>query len=278
MTTDAYSTYAYPQPLTKVQVKPKLLEYEQPTVIFGMHETDPFYCKKNVAAAWTLQRAFRVFRARKIASRKRYELWLRSAARQWSLLNHLAETNTVTMQAHNVMGLLGIRPAKPVFYDEIRHPFQPPRLTSNVTKESEAVTIQREYEFRYRDRIAYLQKCAIIQGREYFPTGYEKMTNLRKLGLLYTMTFGMKKKANAPGISDMQGSRGVKVLAKQSLVTGMDKYRFDQFQGSPHVRYYRVRLCFTIEVNGFLTIIFTSLFLFLRRLHYTKESGLASLW
>ena len=242
MTTDAYSTYAFSHPLTKVQVKPKLLEYEQPSVIFGVNGDDPFYSKKNVSAAWTLQRAFRVFRARKIASRKRYELWLRSAARQWSLLNHFAENNTVNMQAYNVAGIFGIRPAKPVFYDEIRHPFQPPRLTSNVAKESEAVTIKREFEYRYRDRIAYLQKCAIIQGKEYFPTGYEKMTYARKVGQLYRMVFGMKKKTTGSGSSDLQGSKGVKNLARQSLVTGMDKYRFDQFQGSPHVRYYKVSI------------------------------------
>lgn len=171
MTTDAFNTYAAPQPLTKIQVKPKLLEYEQPTGIFGTNNDDPFYSKKNVKAAWTLQLAFRVFRAKKIASRKRYELWLRAAARQWTLMNHLAETNTVTMQAHNIAGLLGVRPVKPVYYDEIRHPFQPPRLTATVAKEAESVSIKREFEYKVRDRLVYLQKCAIMQGREYFATG-----------------------------------------------------------------------------------------------------------
>lgn len=244
MTTDAYSTYAFTQPLTKVQVKPKLLEYEQPSVIFGVDGSDPFFCKKNVNAVWTLQRAFRVFRARKIASRKRYELWLRSAGRQWSLLNHLAETNTLNMQAHNVAGLLGVRPAKPVFFDEIRHPFLPARLTSNVTKEAESVAIAREWEFKYRDRINYLQKCAIIQGREYFSTGYEKLTFNRKLNIFSSMSYGMVFKKKSQNISDMQGTRGVKFLAKQqSMVTGLDKFCFEQFQGSPHVRYYKVVLC-----------------------------------
>lgn len=152
-------------------MKPKLVEFEQRPVIFGVDKDDPFYSKRNVNAAWTLQRAFRVFRAKKIASRKRYELWLRSAGRQWLLMNHLAETNTVTMQAHNVAGLLGVRPVKPVFFDEIRHPFQPARLSSTVNKEVESIAINREFDHKYRDRIAYLQKCAIMQGREYFATG-----------------------------------------------------------------------------------------------------------
>jgi hypothetical protein len=163
------------------QVKPKLIEFEQRAVIFGLDASDPFYSKKNVNAAWTVQRAFRVFRARKIASRKRYELWLRSAGRQWSLMNHLAETNTVTMQAHNIAGLLGIRPAKPVFYDEIRHPFQPARLASTVNKEAERVAVAREFEYKYRDRIAYLQKCAIMQGREYFAMGESSIAVVRAI-------------------------------------------------------------------------------------------------
>lgn len=226
-----------------MQVKPKLVEFEQAPVIFGIDNSDPFYSKKNVSAAWTLQRAFRVFRAKKIASRKRYELWLRSAARQWSLMNHLAETNTLNMQAHNVAGLLGVRPVKPVFFDEIRHPFLPARLTSTVAKEAEAVAIKREFDYKMRDRIAYLQKCAIMQGREYFAVGYEKLTYNRKLSLFSSMAYGLMFKKKAPQIRDVQGARGVQVLAKQqALVTGMDKYRFEQFVGSPHVRYYKVRI------------------------------------
>lgn len=160
-------------------MKPKLIEFEQRQVIFGLDKDDPFFSKKNVNAAWTLQRAFRVFRAKKMASRRRYELWLRSAARQWSLMNHLAESNTITMQAHNAAGFLGVRPAKPVFYDEIRHPFQPPRLSSTVNKEAENIAIKREFDYKYRDRIAYLQKCAIMQGREYFAVGkHRRCTNV----------------------------------------------------------------------------------------------------
>lgn len=247
MTTDAFNTYAFTQPLTKIQVKPKLLEYEQAAVIFGLNGSDPFYCKKNVSAAWTLQRAFRVFRARKIASRKRYELWLRSAARQWSLMNHMAETNTLNMQAHNVAGLLGVRPAKPVFFDEIRHPFLPPRLASTVAREAESLAIKREFDYKIRDRIAYLQKCAIIQGREYFATGYERLTTNRKLSLVSSMAYGaMFKRAagkgkGGSGLAEVsaQGARGVKALTRSS-VTGMDQYCFEQFQGTPHVRYYKV--------------------------------------
>lgn len=253
MTTDAYSSYMYSQPLTKVQVKPRLLEYEQPSVIFGIDPDDPFYCKKNVNAAWTVQRAFRVFRSRKIASRKRYELWLRSAGRQWSLLSHMAETNTLTFQGYNVAGLIGVRPVKPVFYDEIRHPFTPARLTSRASRDGEVVAIKKEYDLRYRDRIAYLQKCALMQGREYFATGYERMNFGRKLGLLASMSYGLVFKKKAPNISDMQGTRGVKFLSRQqSMVTGLDQYCFKQFQGSPHVRYYKVRILYIYVFSIYL--------------------------
>lgn len=243
MTTDAFVTYNYTQPLSKIQRKPALVEYEPIPAIFGIDPEDPFFSKANVNAAWTVQRAFRVFRAKKIASRKRYELWLRSSARQFSLLYHLAETNTMTTQAYNVAGIFKIRPQKPVFYDEIRHPFMPPRLTKQVARESEKVSIQREFEYRARDRIAYLQKAALISGKEYFSTGYEKMTFNRKLRILSNFfSFGFKSKRPATS-QDVPtgGARGIKAFSRQpAMVTGMDKFSFEQFHGSPHVRYYKV--------------------------------------
>jgi hypothetical protein len=254
MTTDAFNTYAFSQPLSKIQIKPKLLEYEYPEVIFGLDNTDPFFSKKNVNAAWTLQRAFRIFRAKKIASRKRYELWLRSAGRQWSLLNHMAETNTMNMQAHNVAGLLRVRPKKPIFFDEIRHTFMPQRLLSNVTKEAESVAIKREFDVKLRDRMTYLQKCAIMQGREFFHIGYEKMSSNRKVTVFSNILYGMMFKKRAQGASAPTGAKGVKFLTKQSLVTGLDMYSFDQFQGSPHVRYYKVGLMLVMCMLLFIRV------------------------
>jgi hypothetical protein len=76
MTVDALATYSTLQPLNKITKVPLLDDWKPPTPIFGVqyseHASDPYYSKKRVGAAWTVQRGFRVFRARKIASRKRY--------------------------------------------------------------------------------------------------------------------------------------------------------------------------------------------------------------
>jgi hypothetical protein len=73
------------------------------------------------------------------------------------------------------------------------------------------------------------------------PSGYEKMTFNRKAHLFSSLAYGLFFKKKAPALRDVQGTKGVRVLARnQSMVTGMDKYCFEQFQGSPHVRYYKV--------------------------------------
>lgn len=85
-----------------------------------------------------------------------------------------------------------------------------------------------------------MQKCAIIAGKEYFATGYERMTMNRKLLMFLRGSFGVLSKGSS-NIRGIFGSKGAKVLSKQApLVTGLDKYCFEQFIGSPHVRYPKV--------------------------------------
>ena len=66
------------------------------------------------------------------------------------------------------------------------------------------------------------------------------MTSSRKIFLALKGSTGFISK----GLSCMRGlfgSKGVKELRKQTtLVTGLDKYFFPQFVGSPHVRYHKV--------------------------------------
>ena len=64
----------------------------QPFIVFGNNGGDPFYGRANAAAAWTIQRAFRIYRSRKIAARLRFELWERTKAQHASMLAHLMVT------------------------------------------------------------------------------------------------------------------------------------------------------------------------------------------
>lgn len=66
------------------------------------------------------------------------------------------------------------------------------------------------------------------------------MTFNRKLNLFSSMAYGMVFKKKSPALKDVQGSRGVRTMRQTAMVTGMDKYSFEQFLGSPHVRYYKV--------------------------------------
>lgn len=242
MTTDALTVYTSSQPLAKISAKPFLTEFKQPHKIYGLGKEDLFYCKKNVRAAWTIQRAFRMHRARKIARRKRFEFWSRSKAVQWSLINHLADTNTLTEQGGNVTKLLGLHPKKPVHFNELRHSLLPARFASQVRKLNEKVVISKEIEMKYQDRLKYMQKCTILGSKEYFSTGYQKITLGRKLGMLFNMTAGLKMKQNS-SLKDVTGARGVRHLVSQrSMVTGVDRFRFKQLHGSPHVRYYKTQL------------------------------------
>ncbi len=227
MTLDALQAYTKPQPLAKVKRKPVLTGFKQPFVVFGLSEDDPFYQYKNVVAAWTIQRAFRMHRARKITARKRYELWVRSGDIQNVLFNCLSDSNSLTTQAYNMYSVLGFQPKRPVFYDEIRHPVLPPRFIATATKVDEKVSLKQEFDAKIADRLVFLEKCAVRRGRDFFGIGNEKFTRYRKLKLLFRKLCGFRKVE--PNPNNPNGN--------MRLVEGMNSYMFSQFYGSPHVRY-----------------------------------------
>ena len=232
MTRDPLITYMDPQPLNEINRWPKLEGFKQPYVIYGVNEGDPMFTRRNISAAWTIQRAFRCHRSRKIAARKRFEYWLRSADRQWSFFTHLADTNTLTMQSNYFLTWLGVKPEHPVFFDEVRHPLLTGRYESAIKVKNEKKSIQAEFEQKYRERLLFIQKQALFKGKDFFRTGYEKLTMSKKMSMYLNSRLGFKSKNGSAA-----GSKSLKSSKKGSMVEGIAQYDFEQFHRSPHIRY-----------------------------------------
>ena len=113
---------------------------------------------------------------------------------QWSFFSHLAETNTLSTQANNILGFIGVRPTKPVFFDEVRHPTVSERYLSNLAAKDEKKNIKMEFESKYRERLLYLQKAAVMEGKEYFSMGFERINTNYKMRLAFRRNFGYKRK------------------------------------------------------------------------------------
>ena len=241
MTTDPLIIYTKTQALAKIMRRPEMGDQLDRFRIFP-HDHDTTITKKTVYAAWTIQRAYRMHRSRKIVAHKRYEHWMQNIARQWSLLYHLADANALNTQGYNAAYFLGTRSFKPPYFDEIRHKIVPGRLTANVSRPLESRVIKKEFELRYKDRVRYLQKASFLPGKDPFSIGYEKMTFQRKLSLFFSVSLGAISKQGL-ALKDLFGSKGAKFLSKKgTMVTGTDRYCFRQFQNSNHVRYYKSSL------------------------------------
>jgi hypothetical protein len=241
MTTDPLIIYTKTQALAKIMKCPEVGEQMDRFRIFP-HDHDTSLSKNSIYAAWTIQRAYRMHRARKIVAHKRYEHWMQNIARQWSLLYHLSDSNSLNTQGYNVAYFLGTRSLKPPYFDEIRHKIVPGRLTANVSKPNESRVINKEFDFRYKDRVKYLQKSSFLPGKDPFTIGYERMTFQRKLSLFVNVSWSAISKQGL-ALKDLFGSRGAKFLSqKGTMVAGTDKYCFRQFQNSSHVRYYKSSL------------------------------------
>jgi len=237
MTTDALVAYDRQQVLANIKKFPELIDFEQPYVVFGIDPEDPLYTEKSVNAVWTIQRAFRCYRARNIVARKRYEAWTRTAHCQRALFSQLADLNAVTAQAYHISGFLGLKFNRRVFFDALRHPAIPIRLLTNATSAVEETNIRDEFNVKYGQRVHYLERCAITKDRDPFWLGYERMTTMRKMGIARRVIWGFIRNSGS-SIKDLVGRKGAKFLSKQkSMVTGVDNYRFPDLQGSPHVRY-----------------------------------------
>lgn len=238
MTTDPVVVYNVVQPLVKIEKLPILIGFEQKNIVYGLNPDDPECASNFVEASWIIQRAYRIYRSKKIAARKRYEMWLRSIDMQISLYNHLKESNSLTFQANFFMGMLGLKPKPRIFYDEVRHTLIPQRLEAANKIRTEKESINEEFEFKYQQRMHYLEKSTLRKGKIFFVLGHERITFGKKLGFTLRKICGFFSKKDNVRINDIRGVKGTKLLAKnKSIVTGMDAYCFKQFIGSPHVRY-----------------------------------------
>lgn len=240
MTTDPLKIYETMQPLAAIDNYPSLPLLTAATEIFGLKGDDPYFSKKNINAAWTIQRAYRMHRARQIAGQKRYEHWKQCISRQHSLLLHLSDSNALNTQGFNFAHLLNIRSFRPIKFDEIRHKLKPARLSNVIAKASERSVINKEIDLKLKDRMKFLQKSALKQSKDFFATGYDQLSSRKKLGNFLSSIYGLfyrKKELSVPGV------QGLKQLAgKQTSISGTDRYTFKQFHASPHVRYYKTSL------------------------------------
>lgn len=242
MTTDPLKIYEVMQPLAKITLRPDLPLLSSSSAVFGLEPLNPFFCKSNVNAAWAIQSAFRMHRARRIVARKRFEHWSANVARQEALVAHFSQSNSLNTQGYNLANLLKLRSVKPIKFDEIRHKLRPGRLQKVTAKVSESKVIDRELDFRLKDRHKFLQKSALMQAKEFFVNGHELIRSGRKVGMFLSTMLGLVYRRNRSA-GDVTGSRGVKYLAgKKALVAGMDRHTFKQFDSSPHVRYYKTQL------------------------------------
>lgn len=242
MTTDPLKMYETVQPLGKIANYPPLPPIRHKHIVFGLSPNDPFFDKNHVTAAWKIQSAFRMHRARRMVARKRYEHWMQNIARQTVLLETLSESNALNTQGYNVASVLKVRSLKPIRFDEIRHRLYPARLLNAVTKVSETAVIDKELDYRFKDRQKYLQKSTLLQIKEFFAVGHERFQPTRKMSMFLSRMYGLFYRGrNSAG--DVSGGRGTKYLSgKKTLVAGMDRYQFKQFESSPHVRYFKMQL------------------------------------
>lgn len=235
MTADPLLAYLRFQPLAKITKNPVL----QTTALAPADDdaTSVPKTKSNNRAAVKIQNTFRAFRSKSIVARRRYEHWLQNIDRHRSFLTHFSETNTLSSHGNLVAKLLGLKAHKEVYFDEMRHKIQPGRLRATVAKKTEATVIAKEFDLKFKDRTKYLQKAALIQAKDFFPLGYERLTFGRKLMFAVRHGYGVFFK---PGksLQDASGSGSTRVVyRRESVVTGLDRYYFGQFSNSPHVRY-----------------------------------------
>ena len=177
MTTDALLCYQQMQPLAHVPSYPNL-KLKMATVE-AKKPADPFYSKSNMAAALAIQRTYRMHRSRRIAARKRYEAWQRTASSFNSIIHHLTDANAMSrhghamvrryMQYHPVLYLLQgrssyARQRRDMMtcpkLSEVSHSFISPRFLCKLKKSNETNQLQEEYNVKYKQRLLFLQNCA----------------------------------------------------------------------------------------------------------------------
>jgi hypothetical protein len=224
--------------MAKVDKKPLLRDQlVQPFVVFGTDPTNPFCSRKNVIAAWTIQQAFRQYRARKVANRLRYEFWQRAVDTQKTLYEQMSDTNTLTRASYGITGFLGMRVKRAILFDEMDFPFFPGRYSATSQKLNETANIRKELDVKIKQRQYFLEAAVNSKGKKFFATGAARLAGAKQVSLMFSMLCGMFSGGKLK-LNDMRGTRGARMIAKQKTkVTGMDFYCFAQFNGCPHVRY-----------------------------------------
>ena len=254
---DIYDDHTH-QPLGRINRYPMLhkvsRERDKYNAIAALQDTR--YSRAQALKAATIQRAWRSYRAKKIAARKRYEFWHRAAMKQRSLLHLLKDRNIMTTHGYHVGGFIGLRSQRRVEFSEIRHEIVPARIKSNGRGNRVGPAIRREFAKRYQQRLRFLERAIAHEKVNVFQIGATRLHLLRRFKMFLNLSFGMMMRS-AKMLGNLRGFRGTKYIAgHKGLVTGLNRFYFEQFEGSPHVRFPRASL-YQGEWNGIP--LFTSL-------------------
>lgn len=128
MTTDPLYAYTYAQPLAKITIDPSVDPSIFRVPYFGVNPEDMLFTKKNITAALKIQMAYRVYRARCIVARKRYERWRRCVHRQLNFYSQFQDFNALSFHGYSMSKIFKLQPPMPVRFHEIRHKIQPARI------------------------------------------------------------------------------------------------------------------------------------------------------
>ena len=150
-----------------------------------------------------------------------------------------------------MLGLLRLRSNKPVAYTENRPEVLPLRIMHHGNRGNPRRAIQKEFHNRIKQRIEFLENAA-INGKSVFNAGFHQLHFPRKLLMFFNYGLGFFV-SNNKGTSS-RGVKSLKLLRNNNSnnknaynttigkVTGLNKYYFDQFEGSPHVRFAKATL------------------------------------
>jgi hypothetical protein len=243
MTIDALTTYMERQPLSKIpkrpNMRPVLEAMREP--MFGNHVRNPDATRRNVNAAWTIQRAYRCYVAKRRVAKKRYEMWIRRTDTQLSMMSQLTDTNSLTTQAYFLTGKLSLRPRQNIAFEEVRHTIYAERIIAAKRAEMLDGVIEKETDKKYNQRIEYIKKGMADPSKKVFTLGWRKLNSLRLFSSLFSVGFGYTVNG-LMRLSDLAGGRpmsdAMKLMrSKRTMVTGLNQYSFQSFVGSPHVRF-----------------------------------------
>ena len=217
-------------------------------------------------AACTLQRAYRIFRSKKLTGRLRFELWEKTKAQHAALLAHLTDSNTLSLQGRQLVRRFGLEPSKAIAVDAVDHPLVSDRLWALAAVGFEQAAIRREYDqhVRHRLRARYEElkrENEIRRGSvlpiystttttipplltSMFTNGLQPLILTRKFKMGLRMVCGLGSDGSSGifgrllRLKDLRGARGAKFLARNgTLVQGMDLFNFEEFIHSKHLRY-----------------------------------------